>query len=129
MIRMIAAEAVLAAASALVVSIISPVNGWVALGVLLLTWPGATSLMVYLGSRNQSLEQVPLEWSWTSLLQRFVFIIPVAGLIWYFASIPPGSAFAYALLGMSAIGAINGVIMEAEDNAPGGWMNPQEKDK
>jgi hypothetical protein len=129
MIRMIAAETVLTAASALVVSIISPVSGWVALGVLLLAWPGATYSMVYLGSRNPSLEPEPPEWSWTSLLPRFLFITPVAGLIWYFAGIPPGSAFAYALLGVSAIGAINGVIMEAEDNAPGGWLNPQEKDK
>jgi hypothetical protein len=41
---------------------------------------------------------------------------------WKEASFLP--AFSYCLMGCAAFGAVHGIVMEWEDNQPGGWLNP-----
>jgi hypothetical protein len=62
-------------------------------------------------------------WWWSPVVFLGVVIIISVGL-WQWVPLPFMTAFAYALLLWSAVGAVNGIVIEVEDNAPGGWLNP-----
>jgi hypothetical protein len=47
-----------------------------------------------------------------------------AAWIWWHPGEPFLTIYSYALMLCAAIGAVNGIAMEWEDNQPGGWLNP-----
>ena len=52
----------------------------------------------------------------------------VAATLMWWRKDPFLPTYSYCLMGCAAVGAVNGIIMEWEDNQPGGWLNPKEKD-
>jgi hypothetical protein len=110
---------------AVALSAMSPLPLWFTLLVLFVFWP-----VFGLGANSaEPTEPVPptREQRLSSLRIRMVqlaFVALVAvGVAWYF-HIPYATAFAYSFLPLVASAAVNGALIDWEDNQPGGFLNP-----
>lgn len=113
----------LAAAVSLLIAAISPVPLLLALPILVFNWPITDIIIERIASRNPDADKRVVVRSWWPPALTAAIILVVTALVWRFARIPAGHAFAYATLTLTTAGAVLGIISEVEDNAPGGWLN------
>lgn len=101
--------------------------------VLLFAGPVADLLLELIRSRNPGLKGVvgPDELVRTPRWHRWVLPIQVAAIaivalaVMRGGRIPYAKAFAHTWLIWSGAGAVNALVAEWEDNAPGGFLNPK----
>ena len=56
---------------------------------------------------------------------QIAIVLVVSVLVWFCSNLSFGNAFTYTFLIMCAVAAVNGAIIDWEDNQPGGWLNPK----
>jgi hypothetical protein len=110
---------------ATLINFTSPVHFLIAAAVLLLAWPVTDIIIESIASKNPSAGERIIVKRWWPTFMTIGLVFIVSGGLWLWLHLPFMTAFAYSLLGLSAVGAINGILMECEDNAPGGWLNPK----
>lgn len=123
MSREIGIQAGMATVVAALIGAISSVPVWIAAVVLLIAWP-TTSLLVDSLWPSESIAPA-------SLFHRalpFVLFVVIAGVLKWVLVLPIGQAIAFSVLGCSIFGALNGILMEWEDHAPGGFLDPKSED-
>ena len=110
---------------ATLIHVTSSVHFLIAAALLLFAWPVTDIICEAIVSRNPAAPKRITVTNWWVPGIQFGVILIVATVLWRSSRLPFMTAFAYSLLGLSLVGAINGIIMEVEDNAPGGWLNPR----
>jgi hypothetical protein len=125
-LRLLLFESVAALLCAGLVGWTSSLPFWPTLVLLILSWPAAGCVILRLARKSPLYEERPFRPA--DSLWRFAFFLPISGLVWWGMSIRFADTFAYVLLAGSAFGAVNGVIMEWEDTAPGGWLSAENED-
>ena len=102
----------------------SSVHFFIAAAVLLFAWPVTDVICESIASKNPAATKRIAVTNWWILAIQLGVILTITTMLWRLTALPFMTAFAYSFLGLSSVGAINGIIMELEDNAPGGWLNP-----
>ncbi len=117
----------LAFAFSVLIHVTSNVHFLVAATILLAAWPVTDFVIEAIASKNPSAAEGVIVKSWWPVAVKYILVLLVTGALWYWVPLPFMTAFAYALLALASIGAINGIVIEWEDNAPGGWLNPKSR--
>ncbi len=107
------------------ISITTNIPLWVVLCVLLFNWPITEIIIECIATRNPTAnKRITVRSLWPPLIT--LFIISIASVALHFAAkLNFWTAFAYSTLILTFAGAVNGIIAEHEDNAPGGWPKPK----
>jgi hypothetical protein len=120
-----AKSSVAALAMAAVIHVTTPVHFFAAAAVLLLAWPIADVIIESIASKNPNAGERVIVKAWWPVAFKWLVVAAASAGLWYWVHLPFMTAFAYALLVLASVGAINGIVIEWEDNAPGGWLNPK----
>lgn len=116
---------------ALALATMSPLPFWFASLVLFVFWPilalsanSAEPMEPPLRTRTQRISALRIR-----AIQLAIVAVVALGVAWYF-HLPYPTAFAYSFLALAATAAVQGTIIDWEDNRPGGFLNPHPpKDK
>lgn len=119
-----AKSSVAALAFATLIHFTSPVHFLVAAAILLLAGPVTDIIIESIATRNPAAGERIFVKDWWSSVVFFGVVIIISVVLRQWVPLPFMTAFAYALLLWSAVGAINAIVIEWEDNTPGGWLNP-----
>jgi hypothetical protein len=105
------------------ISLTTTIPLWISLSVLLFNWPATTVIIEYIASRNPDADKRITAHSWWPPVVTLFTILIITVAVYFVAGINFWTAFGYCTLILTFAGAINGIIAEEEDNAPGVWLN------
>lgn len=107
------------------IALSTPIPYLAAAGILLFCWPITGFLIDLIQRRNPQCARLePAKRTWRRFAVWIAVLAIAAGLIRYYTHESFWLVFWGGLLGLCGVGSLNGLVMEAEDNAKGGWLNP-----
>jgi hypothetical protein len=127
MVRHLALSAVLVAFFTILIAATTELPFWVPLCVLSFNWIGAPLIGQRLESRNPSLDHENQEtegFGWRIFAAWITVFALVGWLVSWKWDLTYFTGFAYVLLMATTVLALNGIVIDVEDNQKGGWLNP-----
>lgn len=100
---------------------------WLPLGVLSFNWIAAPLIGHWFDTRNPHYDPATNRTEATNWKAFGLFIAAFAFIGWLVSwqtGLPYLTAFAYVLLALTTVAAVNAIIIDWEDNQKGGWLNP-----
>jgi hypothetical protein len=130
--RTVVLTSLIAIAFATAIAIFTPIPFWIAAAILVFSWPVTDLIIERIGARNpQASARVKPNASQARyiIVTQFTIMGVLAVGVSAGLHVPYLTGFSYILLFLAPIGSINSILAESEDNAPGGFNNPDDNRK
>lgn len=128
--RSIFQTSLIALAVSLAIAILTPIPVWIALPVLLFSWPVTDIIIECIASQNPSAhKRITATQGKNVLLTQLTLLAILAFGISAGLKLPYLTGFSATLLVLCPLGSLNSIVAEREDNEKGGFHNPDEDRK
>jgi hypothetical protein len=97
---------------------------WIPYAVFLLGGPVSDLVILKIGSKNIDSSSETGKIRWIGMVTFLVASVLLTGILYSRVQMRFLELLSFVMMGVSLAGGINGIVMEIEDNAPGGFNNP-----